>query len=440
MLDRELAVNALRQAVTFRTVAGNREAFEGLHCCLRSSFPLVFERCEAVEVPGTCAVLLKLKGRSSEKPVMLTAHQDVVPADNEKDWTHGPFDGDLVSSDSSSWVWGRGSFDDKVSLISILTSLEGLLADGFVPANDLYLGFGDDEEVMGHGASDICNALKEHGVRLDMVVDEGGAVMKDFLPGMKGLVGAIGVAEKGSMAVRLSVKSEGGHSSTPVNPGPVARLGRAVWKCEHASFPVKWLPCVENMVSLLSEELEGMLGFAAKNNRALRPVISKVFCSIPKLAPFIRTSCVATMVSGSDAFNVIPKDCHAVLNIRMLPGQKAERVLEILKKAVDDPQVEFEVVLERAPSSVITDSRSPQFGLVKGVIEQVYQNVKVIPYLMVGASDAFHYEEICSNILRISPVCMDTEELGRMHGTDERISVDNIDKACEFYTALISRL
>ena len=434
------AVDALRQAVTFRTVAGNVEEFEKLHDSLKSFFPLVFERCEHLAVPGTCAVLLKLKGRSSEKPVLLTAHQDVVPADNESDWTHAPFGGSLVASDSSSWVWGRGSFDDKVSLISILASLEGLLADGFVPENDLYFGFGDDEEVMGHGAADICKVLTERGVKLDMVVDEGGAVMKDFLPGMKGLVGAIGVAEKGSMAVKLTVRSEGGHSSTPDNPGPVARLGKAVWACENARFPVKWLSCVENMVTLMSDELEGLLGFATKHNRSFRRLVSKALCSIPKLAPFIRTSCVATMANGSDAFNVIPKECHAILNIRMLPGQNSEQVLQILRKAVNDPQVDFEVVLERAPSSIISDSKGPQFGLVSSVLEQVYGDIKVIPYLMVGASDAFHYEKICSNILRISPVCMTTEELGRMHGNDERISVDNVAKACRFYTALMKKL
>jgi len=436
MLDRELAVNALKQAVTFRTVAGNKEAFESLHAALKNLFPVVFNKCESIDVPGTNALLFKLKGRSSEKPCLLTAHQDVVPADNEKDWTHGPFEG---FSDEN-WVWGRGSFDDKVSMTSILTSLQGLLEDGFVPENDLYFGFGDDEEVMGHGAHDICAVLAGRGVKLDMVVDEGGAVMKDFLPGMKGLVGAIGVAEKGSMAVRLSVKSEGGHSSTPVNPGPVARLGNAVMLCENASFPVKWLPCVEKMVSLLSGELEGLLGFAARNNRALRPVISKVFCSIPKLAPFIRTSCVATMANGSAAFNVIPRECCMVLNIRMLPGQKSDDILNILKKAVHDPSVEFEVVLERAPSSVITDSSSAQFDFIKDVLEQVYGNVKVIPYLMVGASDAFNYESICQNILRISPVCMTNEELSRMHGIDERISIENIHNSCNFYTSLISRL
>ena len=436
MLNRELAVNALKTAVGFCTVAGNKEAFESLHVALKTLFPVVFEKCENIDVPGTNALLFRLKGRSSEKPSMLTAHQDVVPADNVSEWTHGPFEG---FSDEN-WIWGRGSFDDKVSMTSILTSLQGLLEDGFVPENDIYFGFGDDEEVMGHGAHDICAVLSSLGVKLDMVIDEGGAVMKDFLPGMKGLVGAIGVAEKGSMAVKLSVKGEGGHSSTPVNPGPVARLGNAVLRCEHASFPVKWLPCVERMVTLLSDELEGLLGFATKHNRSFRRLVSKALCANPKLAPFIRTTCVATMTTGSDAFNVIPKECQAILNIRMLPGQNSEDVLNILKKAVHDPEIDIEVVLERKPSSIITDSNSAQFGIVKGVLEQVYGDVKVIPYLMVGASDAFNYEPICQNILRISPVCMTSGELARMHGTDERISIENVHKSCEFYTSLIGRL
>lgn len=431
----ETAVQALKEAVTAKTVAGNRQEFRKLLQIFRKHFPLVFGKCETIDVPGTDALLLRLKGLCAEKPSMLTGHMDVVPAD-ESEWSVGPFAG---HSDET-WIWGRGSFDDKVSVVCILAGLESLLKEGFVPANDLYFGFGDDEEIMGRGASEICKVLESRGVKLEILLDEGGAVVEDFLPLMENPVGAVGVAEKGSLVLKLRITGKGGHSSSPVNPGVLAKLGKAVWKAEHTAFPVRWLPCIKEMMRSLSSSMKGLQAFVLRHNGVFRPIVSTVMTKIPSLAPFVRTTCVATMFRGSDAFNIIPENPCAVLNIRYLPGEKSSDIVSLIKKKVNDEAVQFEVVNDRAPSSLITDSRGESFAKVRKTLEEVYPGVCVIPYLMVGASDAYHYEGICSSVLRISPVHMTNGELERMHGIDERISVANVENAENFYTRLIKKL
>lgn len=431
----ETAVQALKEAVTAKTVAGNRQEFRKLHQIFRKHFPLVFGKCETIDVPGTDALLLRLKGRSAEKPSMFTGHMDVVPAD-ESEWSVGPFAG---HSDET-WIWGRGSFDDKVSVVCILAGLESLLKEGFVPANDLYFGFGDDEEIMGRGASEICKVLESRGVKLEMLLDEGGAVVEDFLPLMENPVGAVGVAEKGSLVLKMSISGKGGHSSSPVNPGALARLGKAVWNAEQTEFPVRWLPCVEEMMRLVSGFMKGSRAFAAKHNEAMRPIVSRVMTKDTAMAPFIRSTCVATMFRGSDAFNIIPENPCAVLNIRYLPGEKSSDIVELIRKNVNDSDIKFEILNDRAPSSLLTDSSGESFAKLKETLKEVYPDVCVIPYLLVGASDAYRYEGICRNVLRLSPVRLPKGELDRMHGIDERISVANVENAENFYTRLIKKL
>ena len=424
----------LQEAVRCRTVTnGDKKEFEKLHECFRLNFPCVFEKCETIDVPGTKALLLKLKGKTSDRPVMLTGHMDVVPAGDESLWTHGPFSGE----NDGTWIWGRGSFDDKVAVVAALYALESLLEEGFVPGRDMYLGFSDNEEINGKSAPMMCEILEKRGVKLDMLLDEGGAVMEKVIPGMTKEAAVIGVAEKGIMSLKLTVKGTGGHSASPSNPESLARLGRALWRAEHTRFPVRWLPCVKQMFRQLSQGVGGPAAFVFRHNGILSPLMKSVFKRIPKLASFVRTTCVATMAEGSAACNIIPVQPTAYMNIRILPGDRAEDVVERIRRRVNDPKVEFEIAKCRGASTKIADGNSQQFALVKEAVLKSRRDAVVAPYLMVAASDALSYESICDNILRLSPVKMNAEELGRMHNYDERISVQNVHDACTFYRDLI---
>ena len=173
-------------------------AFQKLHGYLATIYPAAHAALERETLAGL-SLLYTWQGRNPElRPVLLAAHQDVVPveAESEADWTHPPFDGVVREG----VVWGRGAMDNKASVICLLEAVERLVREGFQPERTVYLAFGHDEEVGGdEGAKQIAELLASRGVALEWVIDEGGLIATDFLPGIERGVAVVGIAEKGSM-------------------------------------------------------------------------------------------------------------------------------------------------------------------------------------------------------------------------------------------------
>ena len=212
------AVERLSEAIRFRTVTADSEAssapqtFVDLQDFLNRSYPLVAKNLP-VEIVAGHALLYTWRGRRSDlPPVILTAHQDVVPAGDPSDWTRPPFDG--VVADGS--IWGRGTLDDKSGLLALFEAIESLLGRGIAPERTIYLGLGDNEEggALDNGASAIARALAARGVSHATVLDEGGWIYEQ-IPGVTAHVALIGIAEKGYLSLQLSVAGAGGHSSMP---------------------------------------------------------------------------------------------------------------------------------------------------------------------------------------------------------------------------------
>ena len=198
------------------------------------------------------------------------AHSDVVPAAGE--WDHPPFAGEIADG----CVWGRGAMDTKGSLCALFNAVEELLAEGFTPPCDVYLASSNNEEIMGDGAPNTVTWLTDHGVKLDLVLDEGGAVIEAPMPGLNGKYAMLGVLEKGYADVRFTAVSAGGHSSTPPKGTPLARLAAFVNRVEtRPPFPVKITPPVKAMVAdavwvwYNNRTLVRLFGVLAKTLRAV---------------------------------------------------------------------------------------------------------------------------------------------------------------------------
>ncbi|MBQ3357550.1 MAG: M20/M25/M40 family metallo-hydrolase, partial [Microbacterium sp.] len=202
-----------------------REPFDAFVALIAELYPLTHESL-ALERLTDFGLLFHWRGRAeaSDGPVVLMAHYDVVPVDESDAWTHPPFAGVIADG----IVYGRGALDDKGPLIVVLEAVENLLADGFVPARDVYLSFGGNEETYGHAAQEIAAVLRDRGIVPWLVVDEGGAVVDAPLPFVPGRAAMIGVGEKGVMTVRLSARGDGGHASAPPTLTAVRRIARAV--------------------------------------------------------------------------------------------------------------------------------------------------------------------------------------------------------------------
>jgi carboxypeptidase PM20D1 len=444
--DAGAAAERLAGAIRFRTIAhAEHDKIDGapflaLHEYLMKSYPLAAERLswEAVE---DYSLLLTWKGGGGGRPLALLAHMDVVPVESgtEKDWAHGAYSGDI----DGTYVWGRGAMDMKGHLVCVLEAVEGLLREGFRPANDVYLCFGHNEEIIEaprSGAKAMMRLLRERGVALDMIIDEGGVVMPgSMMLGTEGLAAVVGTAEKGYMDVRLSCAQGGGHSSQPPSSTALGIVARAVAKLERRPFRPRLIGTVEAMLKTAGRSMGFGKRLIFANLWLFKPLLLGTLIKKPMTNALVRTTCAATMASGSPAPNVLPQRAEAVVNVRLLPGDDMDGALAAMRKAIDDDRVAVEIMKGRNPSEESpTDTEG--YRLVKFTLEAMYPGILVMPYLMVGGTDSCMYAPVCRNIYRIAPFLISGEELKTVHGTNERISVENLARGAAFFKAVIRGL
>ena len=188
---------------------------------------------------GMTGQLWHWRGQSNAKPLVLMAHQDVVPVESEEDWEFPPFEG--VIADGR--IHGRGVLDDKGrELTCILQAAEELAKSGFIPGQDVYFFFGDSEEIAGPTAAEAVELLRARGVTPWVVLDEGGAVAHEAFPGVSTPLGVVGVSEKGLLDLLLEAEDAGGHASAPPSFGAVQRIARAITRLQRRPFPARLHP------------------------------------------------------------------------------------------------------------------------------------------------------------------------------------------------------
>ena len=256
---------------------------------LRQFYPSLFAAAEVTFV-GRAGLLLRLAGTGTGAgatalgPVLLMAHQDVVPAPTDgweaAGWTHPPFAGVVEDGEDGLTVYGRGTLDDKGALLVLLEAVEDLVHTGWQPTNDLYLELGADEESDGPSAVAAIAELERRGVTPALVVDEGGAVTTGLLPGLTKQVAVVGVAEKGVVNLEVSVSADPrqpAHSSTPPRRSSTAALGRAIAALERHPHPAQLDDIAVRMFTELAPHVPGPLSTVLGRADQLRPVLAQVF-------------------------------------------------------------------------------------------------------------------------------------------------------------------
>lgn len=408
-----------------------------LHAYLRSSFPALHAALK-VETVGELSLLYTWPGKDPAlPPYLLLAHQDVVPVEaaSEARWTMPPFSGAIADG----YIWGRGALDDKGSVLAILEGVERLVHAGFAPQRTIYLAFGHDEELSGlYGARAIAALLRERGVRLDFVLDEGMIIADGMVPGARRPVALVGLAEKGYLSLELTVHSRGGHSSLPPPHTAVGVLSRAVQRVEDHPFPTDLRPPASQLFSYVGPDLDGPLRYVFTNLWLLRPIILWQLGQKASSAAMIRTTTAATMFEGGPKDNVLPQRARAVINFRILPGDTIAKVLERVRRIVDDPEVEIRPITTSAaePTTVSSES-SRSFQTLARTIRSVFPQTLVGPTLMLGQSDSRYFIGVASSTYRFLPVTLQSEDLDRIHGTNERIGIKHYAESVRFYEQFI---
>ena len=398
------------------------EKFLGFHKVLEELFPLVHEKLERTVIDGN--LLYYWKGKSSEKPILLMSHQDVVPAEGE--WLHEPFSGDIADGK----VWGRGASDTKCSVMAFFEAVEELLREGYTPDCDVYLASSCTEEWAGDGAPKIVEELKRRGVELFIVCDEGGGIIGNFA--------MVGVFEKGKADVKFTARSTGGHASAPAKNTPIARLAAFVNEVEtHTPFKRKFLPEVSAMFARLAPYAPFGLKLVMGNLWLFAPIMKPVLGRISAQAgAMLQTTIAFTMQSGSDAYNVLPQEATLGANMRFIPHQGEKESLEIIKALAAKHSLETEIVHSNDYTEPV-DINGEAFKLVEKVIGETFPGLPVSPYVMTGATDAQFYQPICPSCIRFAPVIYGPEQMKGMHGLNENIEYNCLPGAVSFYQNLI---
>lgn len=433
----EKATHDLAEMIKCKTISNRDEKlddvkeFERFEKLLPELFPSVFAKCSFEKV-GSRGLLLRWKGKSPNQPSVFMAHYDVVSA-SEENWEKPAFEGVV----DNGVLWGRGTLDTKVTVNGILQAAESLIIEGFVPKNDVYFAFGGNEEVGGDGSYGIVQLFKERGITPGVVLDEGGAVCTGVFPGVKTPIALIGIAEKGMVNIRYTVKGGGGHSSSPKTGGPVERLSKASLNVERASFRFA-----------VSEPAKALFNTVGRHSTFLyRMIFANLWCFSPILALYakraggelnavVRTTTAFTQMDGSEGANVIPPVASMTSNHRIIPGETVESVIEHIKKAVNDDKVEIEAINGNNPSSV-SRTDCDAYDRVCLAVSETWQDAIVSPYLMVASSDARHWGEISDKVYRFSAMALSKEEREMIHGNNERIPFATVSKTVEFFTRML---
>ncbi len=449
IFDAQAAARKLSGAIVFPTISwegggtddqklATQQAFAGFHAYLEKSYPQVYAKLDH-EVIGENNLLFTWKGSDpSLKPMLVMGHQDVVAveAGTEGNWTRPPFSGDIADG----FIWGRGALDDKMTVVGLMEAADILLAKGFQPKRTIYFAFGQDEEIGGlQGAQLIAQTLQSRGVRLEFVEDEGGFLSLGLVPGVSAPVAMIGTSEKGYLSLELTVETAGGHSSVPPKESSIGILATAVRRIERHPMPAH----VHGPVGEFLEYAGGSASFPMrvvfKNMWLFGPVVQKILESSPDSNATLRTTSATTIFRAGTKDNVMPSRAMAVVNFRLLPGDTIASVTEHVRKVVDDPRVRMQPLSPEPPAeaSPRSSAQSPEFRLMQRTLAQVYPDAVVAPFVFVGATDSKHYAALTPNIFRFSPMVLNGEDVGRIHGTNERISTENFTRMIDFYCQLI---
>jgi carboxypeptidase PM20D1 len=408
---------------------------------LAENYPRFHQTAER-RILGPYSLIYRWPGadQAREKPVLILAHYDVVPAEEEK-WTTDPFGAEMKDG----YIYGRGALDMKSMLMAVLEGVELLCAGGFRPRRDIWFAFGGDEERAGIlGARKTALWFAEAGIRFSWILDEGSAILENQIAGVHRPLALFSIEEKGFLSLDLRAVQKPGHASRPPSVQAAAVLARALCRISKKPFPFRLVPTVEQFFTRLSGFASGPRAFFMRHARMLGPLFFRALAADPNICALLHTTVAMTQLAGSAADNVMPSEVRAVINLRLLQPWTVERATGFIKKAINDERVKVEVHgmgTNPVPANPEhTRQGGPGWKEMTAALEAVYPGIPPLVFMMVATTDSRHYQDLADGIFRFNPQLLDPGELSRMHGHDERISVDNLRRSLDFYTCLFRLL
>ncbi len=431
------AAQHLAEAVRIKTISyqqgmglNSHPALQEMQAYLRQTYPLVHSQLQ-VEYVNDFSIVITWPGSDAAlRPVLYIAHHDVVPveAGTEADWTHPAYAGVIADG----IIYGRGTMDDKVGVISLLEAVERLLAQGYQPRRTLVFGFGHDEEIGGdEGAAQIAALFRERGLSFEWMVDEGGMIISDN-PMMPNRTAAmIGVAEKQFLTLVLVARGEGGHSSMPPTETTIGRLAAAVKRVEDHPFSPRLVEPMRTSFQRMAPHMDFPFNVVLDNLWATDWLVAQFLAADPRSSGFVRTTTALTMFNAGVKDNVIPQSAEARINFRILPGDSDQHVIERVTRLVNDPSIEI-TIGRKSPAGVpVAAMAGGGYDIIEAAATAIYPDVVALPFMLPASTDIRHYLDLADNHYRFHGNLISVTQASGPHGTDEQLGVESFERAVD---------
>lgn len=444
--DANGALDRLSRAVQIPTITlqdsadMNHEAFHNFRAFMEEAYPRVHERLEWERVGANGYTLLyRWEGQDTTRaPIMLMGHYDVVPVEEgtEAEWTHPPFGGVRENG----FLWGRGTLDDKSGTLSAFEAVEYLLGTGYQPEQTVYIAANHDEETGGNrGAARVAKLLRSQGVELDFLVDEGMPVAEEIIPEIESPLAMVGVAEKGSLTLKMEVTRDGGHASMPPRQTAIGELASAIHTLKANPMPGRFGDLLRKTFEPVSSELPFVYRLGLANLWLFRPIIESRLSDLPHTNAAMRTTIAPTIFRAGMKTNVLPAHAEAYVNFRIHPQDSVGAVIDHVERTIKNPDVEIQSPdrTRDREASLVSDLTSTSYQDVKQSIWETFGEIPIAPATFLAATDSRHFHDLTRNIYRFRPIRARPSDRTRIHGTNERIDEENYLEMIQFYIRLL---
>lgn len=410
--------------------------FKKLRDTVKELFPIFHKRAE-LAIYGDDCWIYRLKGKDSSHRIMLMSHHDVAPVKGE--WSHEPFGGEIENGK----VWGRGTVDTKGPLFAEFQAFEELLADGFVPECDVYLGSSCNEEIGGDGIPLAVKDFTEKNMKFDLVLDEGGAVLDPPLPGISKKCALVAVHEKGRCSLDCTCSSGAAHAGLAgAKETPTVRLAKFIAEInDKPPFITRLYPSVRAMFEGLAPDMKFPFKTIFGNLWLFKGLLLKL---MPKMS-----SQAAALVGTACSFNDLSHGtddegnswCRAVASLKCVDDKDFETDMKSFREIAAKYGVEI-TEHDNTPAEYHkpSDMTKPGFFYVMDTVREVFPEYAAAPMLLPAGTDSRHFADICPCVMRFAPIVIDKQQFASVHSPNENIDVETLDTAVKFYKRILTNV
>ena len=383
--------------------------------------------------PGRVSIRAEIKGSGQEGPLILLHHTDVIAA-GRAEWSFDPFGGEIIDGH----ICGRGALDTKsLGIMQLLAFLE-VKQKGLPLKRDLiFLATADEESGTDCGVEYL---LREHPeeFRATLALNEGSYVTDGVVP--ERLLAMISPGEKGPCWMRLKRRGQAGHGSTPHGLNPLERLSAAVNRLLNYKDRPRVTPIVEEYFRRMSQAWD-FLGPYIEDGREetlLKIIEENGLLSVPQVNAMLRNTVSLNSLHGGNKVNVIPSYAEAEVDTRLLPGQDIEAWIAHVKKQLADDEIQIEFIMKGEGNASTMDTQA--YRTIEAALLDHYPGAIAAPYLMLGATDSRFFREKGVISYGFCPAVIPADHLKSIHGSDEKIGVESMNKGVEVYKDIVIRL